>query len=293
MTLHNAGENLAHEGPNAEQIEYWNGDAGSRWARYQDKLDGLLQPFSDAMLRIAAVKPGDRTIDVGCGCGATTLELAARAGAGGKTLGVDISAPMIARARQRAEEMKSPAEFMLADASAHPFAPGSFDLLASRFGIMFFLEPVPAFAHMRKALAPGGRVAFACWRPMKENPWIAAPLFAALPHIPKQEPAIPGAPGPFAFDDRDRLNGVLTKAGYSAVEIEPFDAPLAVGAGTDPVADALQQTLDIGPLARIFRELNDEQRRLSTAAVREALARHVADGRVVMGGAVWLVTARA
>ena len=200
---------------------------------------------------------------------------------------------MIARARQRAEEMKSPAEFMLADASVHPFTPGSFDLLASRFGIMFFLEPVPAFAHMRKALASGGRVAFACWRPMKENPWIAAPLFAALPHIPKQEPAIPGAPGPFAFDDRDRLHGVLAGAGYSAIEIEPFDAPLAVGAGADPVADALQQTLDIGPLSRIFKELNDEQRRLSTAAVQQALARHVADGRVVMGGAVWLVTARA
>ncbi len=293
MTPHAADGALSNDGPNAEQIEYWNGDAGERWARYQDKLDSMLQPFSDAVLRIGAVKPGERILDVGCGCGATTFDIAIRAGAQGKTVGVDISAPMIARARNRAAALKSTAEFMLADASTHAFPPGTFDFLASRFGIMFFLEQVPAFTHLRQALTPGGRVAFVCWRPMKENPWISVPLFAALPHIPKQEPAVPGAPGPFAFDDPDRLRGVLTNAGYRSIEIEPFDAKLVVGGGADPVGDALQQTLDIGPLARIFRELDETGRTKSVDAVREALARHTSAEGVVMDGAVWLVTARA
>lgn len=293
MTPHAADGALSNDGPNAEQIEYWNGDAGERWARYQDKLDSMLQPFSDAVLRIGAVKPGERILDVGCGCGATTFDIAIRAGAEGKTVGVDISAPMIARAQNRAAALKSTAEFMLADASTHAFPPGTFDLLASRFGIMFFLEQIPAFTHLRQTLTPGGRVAFVCWRPMKENPWISVPLFAALPHIPKQEPAVPGAPGPFAFDDPDRLRGVLTNAGYRSIEIEPFDANLVVGGGADPVGDALQQTLDIGPLARIFRELDESARTKSVDAVREALARHTSAEGVVMDGAVWLVTARA
>ena len=293
MTQNTAEGRLANEGPNAEQIEYWNGDAGNRWAHYQDKLDRMLQPFSDAVLRLGAVRTGERVVDVGCGCGATTFEIAAHAGAAGHTLGVDISQPMIARARQRAAALNSSAEFMLADASTHTFPPGSFDLLASRFGIMFFLEQVPAFTHMRKALTAGGRVAFACWRPMKENAWVSVPLFAALPHIPKQEPAVPGAPGPFAFDDRDRFHGVLKSAGYSTIEIEPFDATLVVGSGPDPVADALQQTLDIGPLSRIFRELDDTQRAGTADAVREALTHHVGPEGVALGGAIWLVTARA
>ncbi|MEX0839002.1 MAG: methyltransferase domain-containing protein [Parvibaculum sp.] len=293
MTPHTADKRLSNDGPNAEQIEYWNGDAGERWARYQDKLDGMLRPFSDALLQIGAVESGDRIMDIGCGCGATTFDLASRAGAGGRTIGVDISAPMIARARHRATALESTAEFMLADAATHAFAPGSFDLLASRFGIMFFRDQVSAFTHMRKALAPDGHIAFVCWRTMKENPWISIPLFAALPHIPKQEPAIPGAPGPFAFDDPDRFRGVLTDAGYKAIEIEPFDAELAVGGGADPLGDALQQTMDIGPLARIFKELNESQRARTLDAVREALAHHADAERVVMGGAVWLVTARA
>lgn len=285
-------EILPATGPNAEQIDYWNGDVGDRWASNQDRLDAMLQPFSEAMLRIASIKSGERIMDIGCGCGATTFDLAARTGPTGRVLGVDISAPMIARARDRASALKSAAEFMLADASTHDFKAGSFDLLTSRFGIMFFVEPVPAFAHMRKALAPGGRTAFICWRPMKENPWIAAPLFAALPHVPPQEPAVPGAPGPFAFDDRDRFRRVLTEAGYSSIDIEPHDAALSLGAGDDPVEMALRQTLEIGPVSRIVKELDEDRRSRVADAVRTELARHVHDGRVVLGGAVWLVTAR-
>ncbi|MCF8469756.1 MAG: class I SAM-dependent methyltransferase [Parvibaculum sp.] len=286
-------EPLAATGPNAEQIEYWNSDAGERWARNQDRLDAMLHPFSDAMVRIAAPKTHERALDIGCGCGATTLALDTHTGASGRALGIDISAPMIARARERALTAGSTAEFMLADAATHAFEPGAFDILTSRFGIMFFLEPVAAFAHMRKALTPEGRIAFICWRPMKENPWLSLPLFAALPHIPTPEAPEPGAPGPFAFGDKDRFHHILTDAGYRDIGIEPFDARLSMGRAEDPVEEALQQSLEIGPLSRIFQDLAGEQRARVSDAVREALAAHIDDGAVVLGGAVWLVTARA
>ncbi|ABS63829.1 Methyltransferase type 11 [Parvibaculum lavamentivorans DS-1] len=283
-------QTIAATGPNAEQIDYWNGDAGDKWAQNRDRLDAMLQPFSEAVLRLASAKPGERVLDIGCGCGATTFELAAQAGS---ALGVDISAPMVARARERAAALKSPAEFALADAATHPFAPASFDILASRFGIMFFLEPVPAFAHLRQALAPGGRIAFVCWRPLKENAWVSVPLFAALPHLPAPEPATPGAPGPFAFDDPERFRRVLTEAGFGSIAIEPHDALLSMSGEGDPVETALRQTLEIGPLARLLKEQEEAPRRRAVDAVREALARHVKDGKVRLGGAVWLVTARA
>ena len=168
-----------------------------------------------------------------------------------------------------------------------------FDLFVSRFGIMFFAEPAAAFAHMKKALAPSGRLAFVCWRPMKENGWVSVPFFAALPHLPPQEPPVPGAPGPFAFADPERFRGILKEAGYRDIEIDPFDATLSLGRGEDPVGAALEQTLEIGPLSRALKELPDDTKTRAAEAVREELARHVTGGEVRLGGAVWLVSARA
>lgn len=284
---------IAAEGPNADQIDYWNGLAGERWARYQDRLDTMLAPFADAVLRLAAIEPGARVMDIGCGCGATTFEAAAKTDPSGRALGVDISGPMVARAKARATALGSTAEFMLADAASHDFAAASFDLLISRFGIMFFADPAAAFAHMRQALAPSGRVAFVCWRPMKENGWVSVPLFAALPHLPPQEPPVPGAPGPFALADRDRFSGILKDAGYTGIEIEPFDTSLSLGRGADPLAEALEQTLDIGPLSRALVDQPDNIRTRVTEAVREALVKHETNGEIALDGAVWLVSARA
>lgn len=284
---------LAATGPNADQIDYWNSDVGERWARYQDRLDAMLQPFSDAVLGLADIKPGTRIMDIGCGCGATSFDAAAKTGASGHTLGVDISAPMIARAKARASELGSTAEFMLADAAAHDFGADAFDLLVSRFGIMFFVEPAAAFAHMKKALSPSGRVAFVCWRPMKENGWVSVPYFAALPHLPEQEKPVPGAPGPFAFADPERFRGILKEAGYKDISIDPFDASLTLGQGADAVPLALEQTLAIGPLSRALKGLPDETKARVTDAVREALVKHETENEVRLGGAVWLVSARA
>ena len=281
------------KGPNADQIEYWNGDAGEKWARHQDRLDAMLAPFSKALLLLAAVKPGERVMDIGCGCGATTFDLASAAGGEGRALGVDISGPMIARAKERAVSLGSKAEFLLADAATHDFGSVQFDVLASRFGIMFFDDPVSAFGHMRKALAPGGRAGFVCWRPFRENPWAALPMMAALPHLPPQDPPVPGAPGPFAFDDAGRFRDVLSQAGFGAIDIQPFDAELTLGAGTDPVEAALHQSLEIGPLARAMKAMPDAMRDKVSDEVRKALSANVKDGAVRLSGAVWLVSAKA
>lgn len=281
------------KGPNADQIEYWNGDAGEKWARHQDRLDAMLAPFSKALLLLAAVKPGERVMDIGCGCGATTFDLASAAIGQGRALGVDISGPMIARAKERAVSLGSKAEFLLADAATHDFGAVQFDVLASRFGIMFFDDPVSAFGHMRKALAPGGRAGFVCWRPFRENPWAALPMMAALPHLPPQEPPVPGAPGPFAFDDAGRFRDVLSQAGYSAIDIQPFDAELTLGVGADPVEAALHQSLEIGPLARAMKAMPDAMRDKVSDEVRKALAANVKDGAVRLPGAVWLVSTKA
>src|SRR5690606_30563859 len=182
---------------------------------------------------------------------------------------------------------------MLADAATENFSQASFDTLISRFGIMFFLDPVSAFAHLRKTLAPEGRVSLVCWRTMRENGWVSVPYAAALPHIQEPEKPVPGAPGPFAFADRDRFRDILEQAGYSGIEIEPFDASLTIGSGPDPVESALEQTMEIGPLSRAIKTLPEENRMRVLEAVPDALVREVANGEVRLDGAVWLVPAKA
>ena len=172
-----------HQG-NADQIAYWNGPGGQHWADRQQVQDILLAPVADLLLDRARPAPGERIVDVGCGCGATTSALAQRAGPAGHVLGIDISGPMLARARQLAPA-GLPVDFELADATIYPFASGGFDLLVSRFGVMFFAEPALSFANMRRALRPSGRLAFACWREPRDNPWLMLPLQAAYRHVPK------------------------------------------------------------------------------------------------------------
>jgi ubiquinone/menaquinone biosynthesis C-methylase UbiE len=160
---------------NADQAAYWNGEAGARWVAGQDTLDTILAPTLKVLMDRAAVTGGERVVDIGCGCGISALELARRVGPGGRVLGVDVSAPMLARARQRATA-DLPLELVVGDATVHAFAPGWADLMISRFGVMFFAEPAKAFANMRRALRAGGRLVFACWREPARNTWMSLPL---------------------------------------------------------------------------------------------------------------------
>ena len=188
---------------NADRIADWNGQSGDRWVAHQARHDARLAVFGQAAIEAAAPVAGERVLDVGCGAGASTLALAVRVGAGGQVLGVDISEPLIARARALAPQ-DTPALFRAADASSAELPEGAFDILFSRFGVMFFADPTAAFAHMRRALKPGGRVAFVCWRGVAENDWVRLPMGAIKGIVPPMAAPDPEAPGPFSFGDRGR-----------------------------------------------------------------------------------------
>jgi SAM-dependent methyltransferase len=275
---------------NADQIAYWNGPSGQRWTDLQDRQDRMLAPVSDVLIGRAKPAPGERILDVGCGCGATTLVFAEKVGASGQVLGIDISAPMLERARQRAPG-GAPVGFQLADATVHPFAPATFDLLASRFGVMFFAEPTVSFANLRTALRPGGRMAFACWREPRVNPWMMVPLQAAYKHVPKLPQLGPEDPGPFSFASEERVHRVLGGAGFTQIEMEPCDLRLdiAVGGGLDAAA---QGPLEIGPVHRALDGQSSEVLAKVKASIREILIPYVKGTAVELPAAIWIVTAR-
>lgn len=276
---------------NDDQIEYWNGDGGERWAANADRLDSLLTPFLDAILGRLMPEKGERLIDIGCGAGALTLRAAERVGAGGDALGLDVSGPLIEIARGRAELKDVPARFELADASAYsPERPA--DAAMSRFGVMFFDEPAEAFTSIRAGLRPGGRLVFACWQALAVNDWARLPLEVTLPFLaePPEMPP-PGAPGPFAFEDGGRVEDILGEAGWSDVEIAPWTGTLDLP-GRTPEAGA-DFMLRLGPAARLV-----EGQDLDVAAVRGALETALAekagpDGQVALPAAAWIVSAKA
>jgi SAM-dependent methyltransferase len=279
---------------NADQIAGWNDQSGERWVANQARLDTMLAVFGHAAIEAAAPATGERVLDVGCGAGSSSLTLAARVGPGGQVLGVDISEPLIDRARALAPQ-NTPVLFQVADASSAELPEAAFDLLFSRFGMMFFDDPTGAFAHMRRALRPGGRVAFVCWRGAAENDWVRLPMNALKGIVPQNAPPDPEAPGPFSFGDRWRVSRILTTAGFTDIAIAPFDASVPFGEGETregAIDDAVKMTLEVGPLSRAFADQPDDIRARASAAVRAAFAGRPAERSVMIGGATWIVTAR-
>ena len=276
---------LQPSGANAEQIEFWNGRAAAGWVDNQDQMDALLEPLSRAALERAQLKAGERVLDVGCGCGGTSLQMA-RAGA--QVTGVDISAPMLAAARQRAAAEGLPVEFVLADASTHPFG-ADCDVLFSRFGVMFFADPAGAFANLRTSLTRGGRMAFVCWQAASANAWMAAPAAAIASFLPPTPPADPRAPGPFAFADRAYLVGILGQAGFAEVQVEPIEADLLMGRNVD---DAMLFTQKVGPLSRPLAALEGDARAQALDAVRALMQANERNGEIRLGARCWVVTGR-
>lgn len=279
---------------NDDQIAAWNGPVGERWARIQPLLDPSLAPFAEAVLAVAKPTRGARVLDVGCGCGATALMLAERVGAEGKVVGVDISGPMLARAKERAAGLAQ-AAFVNADASTVPLAELSgapFDLVFSRFGVMFFADPVAAFAHLRGMLRDGGRVAFVCWRPLRENPWARVPLEAAASVVGRPEPTPPDAPGPFSLGDAGRLRGVLEGAGFRDVAIAPFDSKFRIGTSERPTAEeAAEFAVKTGPVARLLTDRDEGTIARVRDAVRAAVAPFEGADGVRLDAACWVASA--
>jgi SAM-dependent methyltransferase len=275
---------------NSEQIAEWNGALGQRWVAMQQEIDRIVVPFGDAALKAAAPQPGERVIDIGCGCGDTSIEIARIVGAAGGVLGIDVSQPMLEVARSRGA-LANCAHLAFRDGDASEAGlPTNIDLLFSRFGVMFFSQPSPAFSHLRKSLRTGGRCVFVCWRTPRDNAWAMTPLSAARRAMGvTPAPADPDAPGPFAFADKERLRTILSGAGFGDIDMQRFDAALSLGATPRAAAEA---ALQIGPVSRFVREVGVEHLPIILDAVERTLAPLAApDGHVSLNGSTWIVSA--
>ena len=277
---------------NAAQIAYWNDRAAMTWTSLQNRIDLMFTPLTTIALDAAAPVLGERVVDVGCGCGATVLALAGRVGPDGHVLGVDVSEPMTARAKQRiAEAGLSQAEVRVADASTFAFAPASTDLLFSRFGVMFFADPTAAFANLRRAMRPKGRLLFAAWRDFADNSWFSVPVEAAKDLLPPSPPTEPDAPGPFAFANPDRVSALLGAAGWTDIGVTRHDMPIRL-APAGQVAEAAEFVTRMGALARALGEAEPELRTRVAAAVADVLRGYDSPAGICLGGSIWLVSAR-
>ncbi|MEY2421040.1 MAG: hypothetical protein QOI95_1107 [Acidimicrobiaceae bacterium] len=274
---------------NEQMIAFWNGPAGEAWASNADAQDRELQALGTAGLEALAATPGESVLDVGCGPGTTSLIVAEHVGPAGRVVGLDISAPLLALARERAAGVDN-VSFVEADAQT-TIPPGSpFDAVFSRFGVMFFADPDAAFANLHGATSPAGRLAFVCWQKPEDNPWFLAPLIAlsGLPDLEVPPPLGPDEPGPFAFADSDRVRRVLAAGGWRDVDVRAY---------RDEIVENLDQRVEFslrqGPAARALMNASDEVRAAAADRVRDALARSSRDGVVHLSRAVWIVTARA
>jgi SAM-dependent methyltransferase len=273
----------------SSQAEYWNDAGGTSWVEGQEQLDMQLEPFGALAMDAADAHLGEVVLDVGCGCGATSVELAARVGPSGRVVGLDISAPMLERARQRAAGL--PIDFLLGDAATHPLTAGSFDVLFSRFGVMFFDDPPTAFAHLRRALKREGRVAIVVWQSIAANPWVSVPVAAVADVVEPPALGAVGEPGPFSLADPDHVTTLLHGGGYADVHVQGVDTELTVGGGLE-LAAAVEFTIEHGPLRRVLASATPAVRAAAADRIADVLSRYDGPAGVRMPAAVWMVTAR-
>ena len=273
---------------NADQLAFWNGAGGHTWVARQAHTDITLAPVSAALLTLAAPCAGERVLDIGCGCGGSTLAFARAVGPDGRVAALDISAPMLAEGQARAEAAGiANIDWLQADAATATL--DKFDLLVSNFGLMFFGDPVAAFAHLRRAAGPGARMTFVCWRSPAENPWLAVPMHAVSLHLPPRPKADPQAPGMFAFADPQRVSQVLTAAGWAPPRLDKLDLDLDIAAGHG-LDEAVAQSTKIGAVNSWLRGQPAEVAAAAVASIREALAPYQERTSVPLRGAMWLVS---
>ncbi|MGS0890964.1 class I SAM-dependent methyltransferase [Burkholderia stagnalis] len=274
--------------PNHEQSALWNGPSGRAWVDVQAPLDRMFEPFETLLADVAAETFARRVLDVGCGTGAVTLAIARRLGTEGDCTGVDISARMIDAARARAGHDGPRADFVCADAQTHAFAPGRFDLIVSRLGVMFFDDPVRAFANLLRAARPGAALRFVAWRGAADNPFMTTAERAAAPLLPDLPARRPGAPGQFAFGDRQRIASILSDGGWTDLAIEPVDRVCVL-----PEPALNDYIARLGPVGLALQAVDDETRRRVVATMRVAFEPYVHGAEVRFDAACWLVAARA
>jgi SAM-dependent methyltransferase len=271
------------------QKEYWNARAGEHWAAHADRYDEILRPYRDAIIDATETSPGQRVLDVGCGNGGLALAIAERVGPEGEVVGLDLSAPMLGAARSRAEAAGARnVTFIEGDAQRYALEAGSFDRVVSRFGVMFFDDPVAAFANLRRVLNDSGRLTFACWQELALNDWMLVPAGALVQHVGMPELGEPGGPGPFAFADPSHLRSVLEGAGWSDVGLEGLSCPQLLGRDVDDAYEFYtHQDVVLGLLA----DADAATKEVALAALRAALEERAGPDGVLLSGAIWLVTA--
>jgi SAM-dependent methyltransferase len=274
---------------NAEQFEAWNGDSGQRWVVDADRRDSVLCPIADLLLHHAAITPDERVLDVGCGCGATTIAAAQVTGPNGVVTGVDLSAPMLRVARDRASASGcETVSFAHADAQTDPLG-GPFDVAISRFGTMFFSDPTAAFTNVAHHLNAQGRLCIVTWQPLAANEWLLVPGAALLRFGNLPDGADPGGPGMFAQSDPDTIELALVTAGFDGITITPAAMELNFGRSVD---DAVDYLADSGPGRAILDTIPTGRHDEAIGAVHHALLPHLhADRGVTLNAAVWVATA--
>lgn len=267
---------------NDDQSKHWNGTGGRAWLELQEVVNRMLQPFSDLIVKECS---SGRVLDVGCGTGVTTVAVAQRTGS---AVGVDISEPLIAAAREQAKQQGATASFILADAQTYEFEAASFDRVISRFGVMFFDNPTAAFANLRRAASVAAELHFVAWRGPAENPFMTTAERAAAPRLPELPPRRPDAPGPFGLADRDRTVRILAESGWTDIDIQPIDV-----ASTMPENDLIRYFTGLGPLGPVWPQADATTRARLVEAVRPAFDPFVHGTEVRFTAACWIVRARA
>jgi SAM-dependent methyltransferase len=276
---------------NEDQATFWTETAGPVWLAREEDLDVSSRAFGLATMDAANVRAGETVLDVGCGTGSTTIELGRRVGTTGKVLGLDISPLLLGRAREKAGAAGAAnVDFIDADAQTHQLR-DSYDLVFSRFGVMFFEGPVAAFANLRAAAAPGGRLAFVTWQDLFSNTWMSMPVMAASSVLGGFDPPPEGAPGPFFYADADRARSVLAEAGYQRIDIEPFQTTMDIAVAD--VSDWLGFIVSMGPLGGTFQQSDADTQRRTLDAVLASAASYETDGVYRLPAAAWIATARA
>ena len=274
---------------NIDQYLAWNGDSGQRWVEHADRRDHVMAPIGDVLLAAASLTRGETALDIGCGCGATTLAAAEAVGANGKVIGIDLSEPMLDVARRRAATTGlDNVSFVNGDAQTHDVGRRQVDVAISRFGTMFFDDPVAAFTNVGAALVPGGRLCLATWQPLIANEWLAVPGAALLSYGSLPDAADDTGPGMFAQSDPDFVRRLLVDAGYRDVGLDPLEVTLTLGADPDEVAEYLADT---GPGRAVLATIPDHHKPAALDAVRAALADHTDRHGVHLDAGIWIITA--
>ena len=271
-----------------EQAARWNGVAGRAWVDAQALLDGIFKPLEDNLVEAVAAAARSRVLDVGCGTGGTTIAVARRLGSEGRCTGIDISEPMIATARARAEREGVPAHFIRANAQVHAFEPASIDMITSRFGVMFFDDPVQAFANLRRAASANARLHLIAWRSAEDNPFMTTAERAAALLLPSLPPRRQDGPGQFAFRDSQRVSTILEASGWAEIDIQPIDV-----ACTLPEPALVEYLTRLGPVGLALQEADDATRARVVDAIRPAFDPYVHGPEVRFTAACWTIGAGA